>query len=86
MRSDTSVYEHKRLGGITAIPQQHFRWEKHRTAVLARTSCQSGILKLQSGRLGSLYFASVLLLMGHGESVVTFFVKALDTLIAWLGG
>jgi hypothetical protein len=86
VRPDTSVYEHKCLGGITAILQQHLRWEKHRTAVLARTSCQSGILKLQSGRLGSLYFASVLRLMGHGESVVTFFVKALDTLIAWLGG
>jgi hypothetical protein len=54
--------------------------------VLARTSCQSGILKLQSGRLGSLCFASGLLLMGYSESVVTFFVKALERLIAWLGG
>ena len=42
--------------------------------MLARSSCQSGILKLQSGRLGLLYFASGLLLIGHGESVVTFFV------------
>jgi hypothetical protein len=83
VRSDTSVYEHKRLGGITAIPQQHFRWEKHLTAVLARTSRQSGLLKLQSGRLGLLYFASVLLLMGHGDSVVAFSVKALDSLLGW---
>src|ERR1044072_6796474 len=40
-------------------------------AVLARTSCQSGIWLFRSGRLGSLYFALGLLLMGHGESVVT---------------
>src|SRR5437660_484074 len=40
-------------------------------AVLARTSCQSGIQRLQSGRDGPLYFANGLLLMGHGESVET---------------
>src|ERR1700722_12493021 len=45
-------------------------------AVLARTSCQRGILRLQSFRCGSLYFASGLLLIGHGESVVTFLVTA----------
>src|ERR1039457_423282 len=40
-------------------------------AELARTSCQRGIRRLQSGRPGSLYFASGLLPIGHGESVVT---------------
>src|SRR5918995_6697883 len=45
--------------------------KKTGAAVLARTSCQSGILRLQSGRDSSLYFASGLLLIGQGESVVT---------------
>src|SRR6185503_4229564 len=40
-------------------------------AVLARTSCQSGILVFRSGRAGELYLAMGLLLMGQGESVVT---------------
>src|SRR6185295_19720040 len=40
-------------------------------AVLARTSCQSGICVLRSGRSGALYFAYGLVLMGHGESVET---------------
>src|SRR5215831_10157401 len=40
-------------------------------AVLARTSCQSGIQRLQSPRCGRLYWAKGLLLIGHGESVVT---------------
>src|ERR1700729_3409814 len=43
-------------------------------AVLARTSFHNGIFRLQSVRSGSLYFASGLLLTGHAESVVTFFV------------
>src|SRR5947209_202545 len=41
-------------------------------AVLARTNCQSGRSALQSGRPRALYFAKGLLLIGHGESVVTF--------------
>src|ERR1044072_1330177 len=40
-------------------------------ALLARTGCQRGIFLLSSGRSGALYFAYGLLLMGHGESVVT---------------
>ncbi len=51
-------------------------------AVLARTSFHNGIFRLQSIRVGALYFASGLLLTGHTESVVTFFVttKKEDTL------
>src|SRR5215475_1504109 len=41
-------------------------------AVLARTIFHCGILRLQSGRVGSLYFAQGLLLSGHAESVVAF--------------
>src|ERR1044072_9785036 len=40
-------------------------------AVLARTSCQSGICVFRSARSGALYFAYGLVLMGQGESVVT---------------
>ena len=42
--------------------------------MLALTSCHNGIFRLQSARPISLYLASGLLLIGHGESVVTFFV------------
>src|ERR1044071_5339877 len=45
--------------------------KKTGAAVLARTSCQSGICEFRSGRSGALYFANGLLLIGHGESVVT---------------
>src|SRR5215203_4530421 len=45
--------------------------KKTGAAVLARTSCQSGILRLLSSRERSLYFARGLLLIGQGESVVT---------------
>src|SRR5574340_493661 len=48
--------------------------KKTGAAVLARTSCQRGIWRLQSSREGSLYVASGLELMGQGESVVTFLV------------
>src|SRR6476660_6721337 len=46
--------------------------KKTGAAVLARTSCQSGIRRLQSERPGSLYLADGLLLIGHAESVVAF--------------
>src|SRR5215211_3427968 len=46
--------------------------KKTGAAVLARTSCQSGMLRLLSAREGTLYFARGLLLIGQGESVVTF--------------
>src|SRR5436305_3590205 len=45
-------------------------------AVLARTSCQRGICKLQSLRSRWLYLASGLLETGQGESVVTLRVTA----------
>lgn len=38
-------------------------------AVLARITCQTGVLLLSSSRVGSLYFAAGLELSGHGESV-----------------
>ena len=38
--------------------------------MLARTSCHSGNLRLQSARSGALKMAPGLLVNGHGESVV----------------
>src|SRR5215208_1656166 len=48
-------------------------------AVLARTSFQSGMSRLQSARSGSLYLANGLELIGHAESVVALRVTTTST-------
>src|SRR5450631_4534376 len=66
----------KVLAGSVGSQARTSGGKKIGAAVLALMSCQSGILKLQSLRLRSLYLASGLVLTGQGESVVKFFVTA----------
>src|SRR5258708_39756715 len=60
--------------GSAAFQEIIFAVKYTGAAVLARTIFHNGIRRLQSIRAGALYFASGLLLTGHAESVVTFFV------------
>ena len=62
--------------GSFASSEMTSGWKYTGAAVLARTICQRGRSRLQSGRALSLYFAQGLLEMGQAESVVAFRVTA----------